>query len=374
MEQYGLSPTDLKQVRAAAAACSGVGGYQNCPATAIEVGMGQHQNPADDEGVYALFVDLRKAFDSAPRETIWRILSSLGVPPGLVALVAELHKGMGACVKYHGTLKDRFSMRTGVRQGAVEGPTLWDLYFHFVVQDWRAHVESRLGRPGGVIFACKTDGDFNRRRMRIKTQASRHINVADVEYADDMMGLLLSFEELQIAAQLLADTVRDGSGELNVKKTKWMCIRSALAVKGLRTFMSTMRRWSKWMSSGTRAIWVSIVMSPPGFRAAEGFMGRWSSATFDEADDISCLCLHNVVLGCRALDAACTGVANDASCLVRMVTQHSWPHVAAMFGAAHLTYRAAEAYGRRGCGDLCCAGICHCKFSLVLLQIAGPPW
>ena len=86
-------------------------------------------------------------------------------------------------------------------------------------------------------------------------------------------------------------------------------------------------------------------------------MGRWSSATFDEANDISCLRLHNAVLVCRDLDAACTGVANDASCLVRMVAQHSWPHVAAMCGAAHLIYRAAEAYGSRGCGDLCCAVI-----------------
>ena len=45
---------------------------------------------ADGEGVYASFVDLRKAFGSAPRETIWRILSSLGVPPILVALVAHV--------------------------------------------------------------------------------------------------------------------------------------------------------------------------------------------------------------------------------------------------------------------------------------------
>ena len=46
VEQYGLSPTDLKQFRATAAACSGVGGYQHCPVTAIEIGMGQHPNPA----------------------------------------------------------------------------------------------------------------------------------------------------------------------------------------------------------------------------------------------------------------------------------------------------------------------------------------
>ena len=50
---------------------------------------------------------------------------------------------------------------------------------------------------------------------------------------------------------------------------------------------------------------------------------RRSRASFDEADDFSCLRLHNAVLGCRDLDAACSGVANDASCLVRMAAQHS---------------------------------------------------
>ena len=45
VEQYGVSPTDLKQFQTTAAACSGVGGYQHCPVTAIEIGMGQHQNP-----------------------------------------------------------------------------------------------------------------------------------------------------------------------------------------------------------------------------------------------------------------------------------------------------------------------------------------
>ena len=82
-------------------------------------------------------------------------MSSLGVPPGLVALVAELHNGMGACVKYHGTLNDRFSTRTGVRQGAVEAPTLWDLYFHFVVQDWRARVETRWGAETDNVGGAK---------------------------------------------------------------------------------------------------------------------------------------------------------------------------------------------------------------------------
>ena len=112
-------------------------------------------NVADDEGVYALFIDLRKAFDSAPRETIWKILSSLGVPPGLVALVAELHNGMGACVKYHGNLSDRFSMRTGVRQGSVEAPDPVGSILSFRCAGLAGSWRIAWGRPGGVILPAR---------------------------------------------------------------------------------------------------------------------------------------------------------------------------------------------------------------------------
>ena len=46
LEQYGLSPTDLKQFRGTAAACSGVGGHQSCLVSAIEIGMGHQHNPS----------------------------------------------------------------------------------------------------------------------------------------------------------------------------------------------------------------------------------------------------------------------------------------------------------------------------------------
>ena len=43
VEQYGLSPTVLKTI--SKAACSGVGGYQACSVTAIEIGTGQQHTP-----------------------------------------------------------------------------------------------------------------------------------------------------------------------------------------------------------------------------------------------------------------------------------------------------------------------------------------
>ena len=46
--------------------------------------------------VFLLFVDLRKAYDSVPRDLIWLILSKYGVPVKLVNLIRSFHDDMQA--------------------------------------------------------------------------------------------------------------------------------------------------------------------------------------------------------------------------------------------------------------------------------------
>ncbi|CAK0838786.1 unnamed protein product [Prorocentrum cordatum] len=190
-----------------------------------------HGAPADDEGVYAIFVDLRKTFDSAPRELIWKILCRLGAPAGVVGLLEDMHAGMGSQVKFRGRLSRRFPMNTGVRQGAVGAPTLWDLYFHFVVLDWRRRARQELGRDIGVCVASKPDGHLRARARTLQTAEQRSL-VTDLECADDLVGYATTFADLEVAARLLVDAVRDWGGEVNVQKTKWMCVRSEFAGEG----------------------------------------------------------------------------------------------------------------------------------------------
>ena len=94
-------------------------------------------DPTLPNGVFALFVDLKKAFDSAPRTVLWRLLAALGVPEGPRALLVRMHTDLRAQVKLDGCLSEFFSMDIGVRQGAVEAPSLWNLYFHLIIRDWR---------------------------------------------------------------------------------------------------------------------------------------------------------------------------------------------------------------------------------------------
>ncbi len=44
--------------------------------------------------VFMLFIDLRKAYDSIPRQALWQVLRKYGVPPTMVSLLRSLHEGM----------------------------------------------------------------------------------------------------------------------------------------------------------------------------------------------------------------------------------------------------------------------------------------
>ena len=48
--------------------------------------------------LYICFIDYEKAFDSVHRETLWRIMSSYGIPPKLVRMVQAMYKGSQCAV------------------------------------------------------------------------------------------------------------------------------------------------------------------------------------------------------------------------------------------------------------------------------------
>ena len=52
--------------------------------------------------MYMLFVDLRKAYDSIPRQTLWLVLQKYGIPPVMVNIIRSLHEGMKSEVTVDG--------------------------------------------------------------------------------------------------------------------------------------------------------------------------------------------------------------------------------------------------------------------------------
>ena len=87
--------------------------------------------------LFMLFVDLRKAYDSVPRQALWLVLQKYGIPPVLVNLIKSLHEGMTAEVRVDGATSPGIQVTNGLRQGCTIAPTLFNLYFNLVVEEWR---------------------------------------------------------------------------------------------------------------------------------------------------------------------------------------------------------------------------------------------
>ena len=77
---------------------------------------------------FLIFVDLRKAYDSVPREALWAALGKLGVPDVLVDVVRSFHTNMMARVRVDGELLEEIGVNNGLRQGCTMAPTLFNLY------------------------------------------------------------------------------------------------------------------------------------------------------------------------------------------------------------------------------------------------------
>ncbi|XP_076062477.1 uncharacterized protein LOC143037806 [Oratosquilla oratoria] len=83
--------------------------------------------------LYAVFIDLTKAFDTVNREALWVILSRLGCPDKFGNLIREFHNKMTGHVLSGGEVSEPFNIRNGVKQGFVLAPILFNLFFTCVL-------------------------------------------------------------------------------------------------------------------------------------------------------------------------------------------------------------------------------------------------
>ena len=75
--------------------------------------------------LHVTFVDLKAAFDSVDRNTLWKAMRGVGVSSVLMNLIVDLHTATSARVRLAGCLSEPFTTTSGVRQGCVLAPTLF---------------------------------------------------------------------------------------------------------------------------------------------------------------------------------------------------------------------------------------------------------
>ena len=169
---------------------------------------------------FFVFVDLRKAYDSVPREAMWMVLRKMGVPEVLVEIIKSFHSDMKARVRLDGELLEEIEVTNGLRQGCTMAPSLFNLYACAVAERWTERVKDLEGV--GIDILYKLDQHLFRRSTRGASEAC----LLKGEFADDVVLMAQSREAAAVALRAYVDVARDFGMTVSVSKTKFMVVGS----------------------------------------------------------------------------------------------------------------------------------------------------
>ena len=149
--------------------------------------------------IYACFVDFKKAFDSVGHQCLFYKLENLGIRGNLLNLIKDIYRKTKCAVKVDGKITDFFYFTKGVRQGCPLSPLLFNLYvndiFDLIDKNTLASPELKEGNPINILM-----------------------------YADDLVMLSQSEDQLQKNMSLLNAYCANWNLEINTKKLKLWCL------------------------------------------------------------------------------------------------------------------------------------------------------
>ena len=166
--------------------------------------------------IWFVFIDLKKAYDSVPREALWMALEKLGVPDSMIDLVRSFHQGMKAKIRLEDEEVEEIEVNNGLRQGCCMAPALFNLYSCLLVDQWAARM--RDVEDAGVFLRHKEDGKLFRRYTR-NAEVSQ---LSECQFADDVALLATSRAGAERALTEYIRTARDFGLTVNLNKTKIM--------------------------------------------------------------------------------------------------------------------------------------------------------
>ena len=151
-----------------------------------------------NKSTYIAFIDFKAAFDSVPRDSLWKILQICGVPQELSVLVRQLYTDTRSAVRLASSLSEEFTIKTGVKQGCVIAPEL----FNCVID----HLMRRL------LSRCSLGIQLGEYQL------------TDLDYADDIAIIAPSACVLQEALMIFQEEANFVGMQISWPKTKLMAI------------------------------------------------------------------------------------------------------------------------------------------------------
>ena len=143
------------------------------------------------------------------------------LPDELVRILRALHHGTSGAVRAYGRVSGEFDITTGVRQGDVLAPTLFNLFFDSVI----AATLSQHPHSGvRMLYNLGDELVESRKKMR------GSIFLQDLEYADDMALVSDSMGALEEVLRSLSAVCSGVGLSISSKKTKILMIHPSTSL------------------------------------------------------------------------------------------------------------------------------------------------
>jgi hypothetical protein len=169
--------------------------------------------------VYALFLDLRGAFDLLDRKQLFRILEIQLGKRKAVSVLKAYYRETTANMK-GGDIK--FSLGSGVRQGAEESPMCFNIFFDYVLAVVEKSVKEKFP-DCGVPFDFNIPTECNPRRRGSKSGPPHGKNTFwKILYADDLVFLDTDSQRLRTILPIVEEVFRRFGLIIAAEKTKTM--------------------------------------------------------------------------------------------------------------------------------------------------------
>ena len=167
--------------------------------------------------LYIAFIDLTKAFDLVSSRGLFQILKKIGYPPQLLSMTASFHGDMQGTVSYDGASSEPFKILTGVKQGCVLAPTLFDIFFSVLLNFAFHHSDE-----GVHLVHTRNEGKlFNLTRLKSKAKV-RTFLIKEMLFADDAALTSHTEEGLQQLISKFANACNEFGLTISIKKTSVM--------------------------------------------------------------------------------------------------------------------------------------------------------
>ena len=172
---------------------------------------------------YVLYIDLTAAYDKLPRHLLFYLLYKRFKCHHLIDLLKAIYTETTA--KIVGS-KTKIDVKEGCRQGGIEAPLLFNIYFDFVARIIDRRLHSALGHDYGILFNYRIPGECTNREQRSKCGQTGASVIKKILYADDAAFLFRSVAAMQTGIQIIDSTLTEFGLILSIKKTESQAINA----------------------------------------------------------------------------------------------------------------------------------------------------